>query len=50
MKYVANDNIIVEDVTSGTQLKPDSMEEKGYLPRPCILGDYNSGIDVKNLT
>ena len=41
--FVSNPNPKVLDITNGIQLQPTDMEQAGYLPRPCIMGNYNLG-------
>ena len=45
-KFVDNTDIMVEDTQkdpSSVNVKSDVEEKAGYLPRPCIMGDYNQG-------
>lgn len=44
--FVNNPNPKVKDVQSDTNsinLAPTIKEEMGYLPRPCIMGNFNMG-------
>ena len=41
--FISNDDIVVEDAADGAFLTSDEYQDEGYLPRPCIMGDYNLG-------
>ena len=41
--FVSSQSPQVQDDTNGETLAPDETEDAGYLPRPCIQGEYNIG-------
>ena len=41
--FIASEKIIVEDAANGTVLSANDLQMQGYLPRPCIIGDFNLG-------